>query len=165
MAEGPPRPHFRPNRRREGIAFHPPGAPPPPMPLKAPRFVAAWTDALPRAWRRLLPFVVVLAALAAALPAARPGHDPNRPAGWERQHGEHAVLREPEAIRILRREAPDGRDRGGPGGDDTAARAIAFRLHADLASTAPRPVAMPAHAPHRRMARPEPRAPPSVPAA
>lgn len=134
------------------------------MPLKAARCVAAWTDALPRAWRRLLPFVVVLAALAAALPAARPGHDPNRPAGFERQHGELAVLREPETIRILRREAPDNRDRGGPGGDDTAARPTTRRPDADLTPAAPSPIARAPAIARSRMARPEPRAPP-VPAA
>ncbi|MGU9980747.1 hypothetical protein ACJ4V0_11980 [Phreatobacter sp. HK31-P] len=135
------------------------------MPLKVPRFAAAWTDALPRAWRRLLPFVVVLAALAAALPSARPGHDPLRQAGWERQHGEPAVLREPETVRILRREAPDNRDRGGPGGDDSAARPSAPRLAADLspAAAAPVPPATPAYG--RRTVRPEPRAPPALSAA
>jgi len=135
------------------------------MPLTAPCLLHRWKDALPRAWRRLLPFVVVLAALAATLSSPPSGQDPLRQAGWERQNGEFAVLREPETIRILRREVPDNRDRGGPGADDTAFRPVALHLYADLTPVAPRSIARAPAAAGRRMARPEPRAPPSPTAA
>ncbi|KAF0135537.1 MAG: hypothetical protein FD152_1297 [Xanthobacteraceae bacterium] len=138
---------------------------PPTMRLKASSLPRRWTDAHPRTWRRLLPFVLVLLALAAALPPVRHGHDPLRQAGWERLDGELAVLREPETIRILRREAPDSRDRTGPAGDDTAVWPVVLRLATVLAPVGSPPASIVPRASRSRLERPQPRAPPALSAA
>lgn len=118
------------------------------------------TRALPWARRAVLAGVLLLAALSSGLSVRGIAQDPLRPAGWERLHGDPVVLREPDTLRILRREAPDGRDRRGPGGIDPAILALLPTL-AD--APAPLVVAILVAAPvgqARRLERPQPRAPP-----
>lgn len=130
------------------------------MTPKANSLADRWTRTLPWARRAVLAGLLLLAALSSGLSVRGIAQDPQRPAGWERVDGDPVVLREPDTFRILRRETPDGRDRGGPGGADPAILALLPTL-----GDAPAPLvgAFGGPAPvgeARRLDRPQPRAPP-----
>lgn len=130
------------------------------MTTKADSLADRWSHALPWVWRTALAGVLLLAALSSGLSSRGLAQDPMRQAGWERIHGDPVVLREPDTLRVFRREVPDGGDRSGSGGTDPAILALLPTL-AD--APAPLAIAILGAAPvgqARRLERPQPRAPP-----